>query len=114
LPIWWCPWIHDLAVMVGCLKHGLLNVNAMRTDASLPLTPASVSHHIMRSLVTPVAGGRMSISGLGSARGGRGGASLTQEDTTAWVAQLSCQFPSRRALENRVFAICVLLTQHLP
>lgn len=52
--MWWCPWIHDLGLMAGCVRHGFMNVNAMRNDTTLPLHPSSVLDHITRSLVVGV------------------------------------------------------------
>lgn len=52
--MWWCPWIHDLGLMAGCVRHGLMNINAMRGDASLPLNPGSIRDHITRTLVVRV------------------------------------------------------------
>ena len=36
MPIWWCPWIHDIALMVGCLKHGFLHMEKICVDKDLP------------------------------------------------------------------------------
>ncbi|CAN0150637.1 unnamed protein product [Ascophyllum nodosum] len=54
LPLWWCPWIHDLGLMAGCVRHGFMNVNAMRSDTTLPLNPSSILDHITRALVVGV------------------------------------------------------------
>jgi len=32
VPIWWCPWIHDLGAMRSCLHFGFLNVEMMCLD----------------------------------------------------------------------------------
>ncbi|CAM9540448.1 unnamed protein product [Scytosiphon promiscuus] len=52
--MWWCPWIHDLGLMAGCVRHGFMNINAMRGDAALPLSPSSVNDHITRALIVGV------------------------------------------------------------
>ncbi|CAN0245579.1 unnamed protein product, partial [Hapterophycus canaliculatus] len=54
LPMWWCPWIHDLGLMAGCVRHGFMNINAMRGDSALPLSPSSVNDHITRALIVGV------------------------------------------------------------
>eukprot|EP00903_Cladosiphon_okamuranus_P007802 g7551.t1 len=54
LPMWWCPWIHDLGLMAGCVRHGFMNINAMRGDEALPLNPTSVNDHISRALIVRV------------------------------------------------------------
>lgn len=52
--MWWCPWIHDLGLMAGCVRHGFMNINAMRGDEALPLNPTSINDHITRALVVKV------------------------------------------------------------
>lgn len=52
--MWWCPWIHDLGLMAGCVRHGFMNINAMRSDTTLPLHPTSVLDHITRALIVGV------------------------------------------------------------
>lgn len=52
--MWWCPWIHDLGLMAGCVRHGFMNINAMRSDTALPLHPSSVQDHITRALIVGV------------------------------------------------------------
>ncbi|CAN0520410.1 unnamed protein product [Ectocarpus sp. 12 AP-2014] len=52
--MWWCPWIHDLGLMAGCVRHGFMNINAMRGDSALPLNPGAVNDHITRALVVGV------------------------------------------------------------
>mmetsp|Transcript_13285 Transcript_13285/g.19827 ORF Transcript_13285/g.19827 Transcript_13285/m.19827 type:complete len:113 (+) Transcript_13285:3-341(+) len=89
-----------------------MNVSGMRADGDLPLSPGAVSRHIRRSLVSPASEGKVEVRGIFD-RGGKA-VKLSQEAAAVWVGELSCQFPARRALENRVFAICVLMTAHLP
>ena len=40
--------------MAGCVRHGFMNVNAMRSDTTLPLNPSSILDHITRALVVGV------------------------------------------------------------
>jgi hypothetical protein len=42
LPVWWCPWIHDYALLLGMVKHGVhVFLQKMWTEPDLlsPLTP---------------------------------------------------------------------------
>lgn len=117
--MWWCPWLHDLAVMVGCIKHGLLNIEAMRLDTALPLSPAAVAHHVSSSLCYSTAGsqgfnarGPCYITSLHSADGRP--LEIEPGAVRKWIGALTEQFPTRRALEDRVFAICAILTRDLP
>lgn len=51
LPIWWCPWIHDVGLMAGCVRHGFMNINAMRSNTELPLNPSAILEHITRTFL---------------------------------------------------------------
>jgi len=42
MPVWWCPWVHDLALLVGCLKHGFLYLEKIITDDELPFNLNSI------------------------------------------------------------------------
>lgn len=40
--MWWCPWIHDASVLVGCVHHGYMKLDSFRTDPYLPTHKESV------------------------------------------------------------------------
>lgn len=40
--------------MAGCVRHGFMNIHAMRSDTTLPLNPSSILDHITRALVVGV------------------------------------------------------------
>ncbi|CAM9914329.1 unnamed protein product [Choristocarpus tenellus] len=131
LPVWWCPWIHDLGLMAGCVRHGFMNVNAMRNDTSLPFHPAAALEHISRTLLrgdprSTERGDRgdSATSHGGNTCGGSGDGVLAvnpkgafkadAEGVREWAEEVSTQFPSRRAAEDRVFRICMGLTKLMP
>lgn len=29
MPVWWCPWIHDIGLFLGFLKHGYLSLESI-------------------------------------------------------------------------------------
>ncbi|CAM9106653.1 unnamed protein product [Phaeothamnion confervicola] len=69
LPAWWCPWVHDVALMAGSVRHGLLTVNAMREDPVLPLGPAAVTEHVRKIFLRRPASSSLSSSWAGAAAG---------------------------------------------
>lgn len=131
LPIWWCPWIHDLGLMAGCVMHGFMNINAMRSNVLLPLNPTAILEHISRTFLNNGrAPGEPSsrADGASAAENPSGsgqppglgvlkplkGFSPGDDAAQAWAEEASVEFPSRRSAEDRVFRICVAMTKLLP
>ena len=52
-PIWWCPWIHDIGILIGCIKHGFLNINMILTDKELPFSQCNLETHIRKTFLNP-------------------------------------------------------------
>ncbi|CAN0209255.1 unnamed protein product [Laminaria digitata] len=102
--MWWCPWIHDLGLMAGCVRHGFMNINAMRSDTTLPLHPSSVQDHITRALIVGVEDPMSHMDEDFPTAGA----------VQAWAEESSSEFPTRRSAEERVFRICVALTKLMP
>lgn len=48
-PEWWCPWMHDIGILVGCLKHGYIASIAIRRDIDLPFTRANIAEYLHKS-----------------------------------------------------------------
>ena len=38
MPVWWCPWRHDIDLLIGCVRHGYLNFSSIIKDGSLSFT----------------------------------------------------------------------------
>lgn len=109
LPLWWCPWIHDFAVLVGCVKHGLVNINAMRADAALPLSYEAIKQFVQEELL------EVGEDGVHRLKGIKGVEQVGDADSMdIWVDQLCRQFPQRHAIEERVYRIMVEMTKNYP
>lgn len=90
-PVWWCPWIHDVAIMVGFLKHGYMALEKILLDNSLPFCQNRLKNHIRRAFFT-------------GARGQASAASLvfsSHEDAEHWLDIVSFTFPDVKDIENR-------------
>lgn len=104
VPVWWCPWIHDLGMMIGYMKHGYMALDAISKDPILPFTQQSIYHHICRTFLygssncLPVARGIFSSS----------------DEAITWAKYSSQLFPDQFTLENRLIKILSDLTKHLP
>lgn len=104
MPVWWCPWIHDIALMVGCLQHGFMNIDEIIMDKNLPFSTENLKRHIYRVFIfgsrtqAPVAADVFS----------------TADEAHRWVEAVALIFPLQRDLENRMAQMLSELTKHLP
>jgi hypothetical protein len=46
MPVWWCPWIHDLGLFYGMAKYGIYGWEKMILDESLPFYQDNIQTHI--------------------------------------------------------------------
>lgn len=104
VPVWWCPWIHDLAMMIGYLKHGYMALEAICKDPVLPFTIHSIYHHICTVFLYG------SESTLPVARG----LFKSTDEALKWARATSHLFPDQFVLESRLTRILSDLTKHLP
>eukprot|EP00603_Paraphysomonas_imperforata_P012346 CAMPEP_0114454474 /NCGR_PEP_ID=MMETSP0104-20121206/2602_1 /TAXON_ID=37642 ORGANISM="Paraphysomonas imperforata, Strain PA2" /NCGR_SAMPLE_ID=MMETSP0104 /ASSEMBLY_ACC=CAM_ASM_000202 /LENGTH=2336 /DNA_ID=CAMNT_0001626863 /DNA_START=48 /DNA_END=7058 /DNA_ORIENTATION=- len=104
MPVWWCPWIHDIALMVGCLKHGFVNLDAILEDEELPFCTENLERHINRVFV------------YGTKTQAPAAAHIfkTAEDAQRWVEAVALIFPLQRDVDNRIAQILCEVTKHLP
>jgi len=107
VPIWWCPSIHDVGIMTGCLKHGYLVLNKFCADPDLPFTTDNIREHITRSFVTTVSGEKQWLSAAH-------GVFSTPLGYDQWLQQAMLTFPDIRDLEPRLVRIMTSLTSALP
>jgi superfamily II DNA or RNA helicase len=104
VPVWWCPWIHDLGMMVGYMKHGYMALEAICRDPVLPFTSQAITNHVCRTFLYG------SSTTLPAARG----MFTTTEDALTWARACSQLFPDQFSLENRLVKILADMTKHLP
>jgi chromodomain-helicase-DNA-binding protein 7 len=104
LPIWWCPWIHDVAILIGYVKHGYLNLEKIISDSDLAFSDEHLTLHIKRSFLY---GNRnMKPSAIFEIK--------SIESAEAWVNVAKMMFPDSRDVENRIIKILEDMTLHLP
>jgi hypothetical protein len=110
VPIWWCPWIHDLAVLVNAATLGLFSLHAPSSSGYRRVS-AIVNHclgreaiekHIRSVFIDGQFGNRPILPQcLLNAKG---------FDVNHWMTELASQLPSARVLERRLALICATLT----
>jgi hypothetical protein len=104
VPVWWCPWIHDLGMMVGYMKHGYMALEAICKDPVLPFTSQAVSNHVCRTF----------LYGSSTCPPAARGMFNTPDEALTWARSCSQLFPDQFTLENRLVKILSDLTKHLP
>lgn len=104
MPVWWCPWIHDLGVLIGLVKHGFLSLKELKADEELPFTFQHIEMHVRQVFLY----GCSSVlpAGLDELP------TLAEAEYFVQVAVL--QFPDLKDLEFRVMRILEDVTRGLP
>jgi len=99
IPVWWCPWIHDLGLLVRAALHGLGS-----TTTVLPLQQSFIEQHIRETFIDGSVGSTKPVLPkyvLDKA---------SKEEIDAWVTHHSKQFPTFNVIEHRLALICSHLT----
>jgi hypothetical protein len=105
LPVWWCPWIHDVALLIHASTRGLFSIFKDRdssTNVGPAFSPATIMHHIHSSFlgneqVTP----REVLD------------ASSPDDSTAWMKVYAKEFPSLKVVERRLLFLCAKATEEL-
>ena len=99
VPVWWCPWIHDLAILIHAAMHGLESVTS-----GLPrLQQKCVEDHVRKTFVTGAQGRGPVLPGSFLMR-------ASQEELESWVKTQSKEFPTPAVIESRLALMCSQLT----
>jgi hypothetical protein len=99
MPIWWCPWIHDIGYMYHAATQGLFSVMLERSKHSIFSTRAL--QLFLRSKVLT------STKVLPQAN------QLSEEQLTVWIEQQASTFASLYQLERRLGLLCGEVTVDL-
>eukprot|EP00980_Cylindrotheca_fusiformis_P012454 scaffold3054_cov129-Cylindrotheca_fusiformis.AAC.18 len=103
LPVWWCPWIHDAALLVHASTRGLYSILKDRKSDEItsPFSRSIIRQHMYATFLAENA--------LPS--------SITEasppEDSTAWIELQASDFPSVNVLERRLAFLCAKASEHL-
>ena len=101
VPVWWCPWIHDLAILIHAAVHGLQSVTS-----ELPrLQQKCVEDHVRETFVT-------GVNGKSPALPGNVLRQASEEELNAWVKMQAQEFPTPAVIEHRLALMCSQLTMN--
>ncbi|CAJ1952232.1 unnamed protein product [Cylindrotheca closterium] len=96
LPVWWCPWIHDAALLVHASSRGLFSIlqdRHSKTQTSA-FSVKTIRQHMYSVFVAESA---LPSSILEES---------PPEDSTSWIELQSKEFPSMHVLEQRLAFLC--------
>jgi len=102
LPVWWCPWIHDLGLLVHAATRGLFSVSDSGQNDAI-FGKIAIERHIRAVFFEGRDGMKPSLP-----RSFLNGASSRELDD--WVTAHSRIFPTQRVIERRLVLICSELT----
>ena len=92
LPVWWCPWVHDLALVAHAARNGLFAILSER-DRHPIFSPNAIEEFL-----------RSSLAARGGILPGSDHASSVKVDE--WIKQESMKFPSMNQIERRLSFLC--------
>lgn len=98
MPVWWCPWIHDLGVLLAIVKYGYLNKLSLKyivDDPQLPFNAEFLSSFVTKIFADTAPFGSDAYRYYGNA----------QQCMDSFLQSALEQFPDYRELEVRVMRI---------
>jgi len=84
MPVWWCPWIHDIALVVQASTQGLFHVIPHRLE-DIAFSPSAVQRTLQNSVLAKSVPMK-----------------IPQEQFNTWAERESRKFPSLFQLERRM------------
>ena len=92
MPVWWCPWIHDLALLVQAATGGLFSVIPNRAHHAI-FSPKALQEYLYSSFVAE----EQALPAFKQ---------TPPEQVAAWTEQQAKKFPSLNQLERRMAFLC--------
>jgi hypothetical protein len=100
MPVWWCPWVHDVCLVLRAATHGLFAVLPNRSD-DLIFGPDLVQRHLVASLLAAKSNPKASSIKFPAAV-----RHSSEEELSAWAERQAFRFPSLFQLERRIAFVC--------
>ena len=111
MPLWWCPWTHDIALMVHVARFGLFSILVdIKNDKKLQQLGSVFAFDNIKSVVTETL-----LEGINGQRPlipKHVLNTLSNDELDDLITYHSNQFPSARVIECRLCFICGQLTQN--
>ena len=104
LPVWWCPWIHDAALLLHAGTRGLFAVLRERNSTSENSVAFSHNAIVQHTYSTFAVEENLPRSIADDS---------PPEDVTDWIEVHAKQFPSANLLERRLAFLCAKVTEEV-
>ncbi|KAL4115753.1 hypothetical protein PRIC2_012759 [Phytophthora ramorum] len=101
MPVWWCPWIHDLGVFYGMARYGVYGWKKMMLDRQLPFYRQARERHIRAVF----------LEGTPTFRPLYRHHFDSLADMNAWFVRIMNEFPSLSVLERKIETICAAMLE---
>ncbi|KAE9112912.1 Chromodomain-helicase-DNA-binding protein 6 [Phytophthora fragariae] len=101
MPVWWCPWIHDLGVIYGMAHYGVYGWERIMLDRQLPFHRQAREHHIRAVF----------LEGTPTFRPLYRHHFESAAEMNAWFVRVLNEFPSLSVLERKVESICAAVLE---
>mmetsp|Transcript_91747 Transcript_91747/g.137392 ORF Transcript_91747/g.137392 Transcript_91747/m.137392 type:complete len:129 (-) Transcript_91747:79-465(-) len=105
LPIWWCPWIHDAALLIHVSSRGLFSILQDRNSAEntpLAFSPETIKSQMYSNFVADESSIPRTIVD-----------ESPPEDSQAWIEEHANTFPTPNVLERRLSFLCAKASEAL-
>ena len=104
LPVWWCPWIHDAALLIEAATRGLFSIiQDRKSESRIPLAFShdAIVQHMRSTFLSD--GSVLPVTDEGS----------ISDELDSWIRHHAQIFPSEAVLERRLAFLCAKATESL-
>ena len=110
LPIWWCPWIHDLGLLFHVATQGLASITVEKALEDLRQTPCFEKDALQKHVRSVFVDGR---DGKPPSLPAELLESSSSADIDEWIRLQANQLPSGKTLERRLALVCGELSRKM-
>ena len=106
LPVWWCPWIHDAALLVHAATRGLFSIiEDRRSENTASLSVAFSQSSIRKHMESTFLSGDSELP--------QSVIHSSPDDTQKWIEHHAQDFPTANIMERRLAFLCAKATEGL-
>lgn len=106
VPVWWCPWLHDVALVESIVRYGVSNWTVVRQDSSLPFHESRVSNLVQKIFLDGC--DELDLEPVAKR------VFHSPKRLTVWKNNVIHEFPSALELEARVTALARVVLEGQP
>ena len=100
MPVWWCPWIHDIGLLLSLVRYGFLAFDKLLQDEELPFHARYLESHVRQVF----------LLGTQHLEPAVGDELRTEAEADVFMQCAMMQFPDPKDLEYRLMRILYFVT----